>query len=117
MFFTGKQKIMGRRRALHPMLPHQRGLELSENQLNSPQVSKTFTISGCRWYYKQQHPRNPKTMARSGAKQTAMRGLLGCGGPPVSDFTETGPDSYHASFTEALTKSEIHIKCEGMDGI
>ena len=56
-------------------------------------------------------------MARSGAKQTAIRDLLGGGRPPVSDFTETGPDSYHASFAEALTKSEIHIKCEGMDGI
>ena len=56
-------------------------------------------------------------MARSGAKQTAIRGLLGGGGQPVSEFTKTGPDSYHASFAEALTKSEIHIKCEGMDGI
>ena len=53
-------------------------------------------------------------MARSGAKQTAIRGLLGGGGQPVSEFTETGPDSYHASFAEALTKLEIHIKCEGM---
>ena len=56
-------------------------------------------------------------MARSGAKQTAIRGLLGGGGQPVSEFTETGPDSYHASFAEALTESEIHIKCDGMDGI
>ena len=45
-------------------------------------------------------------MARSGAKQKAIRGLLGGGGPPVSDFTETGPDSYHASFAEALTKNQ-----------